>query len=190
MTIEEKRNMMITEGRIILSPLDFITHYTIVWAFGLINVLVIVLGWDQNPPNPTNATMSNNDFIVMTIINLMLMGFLFLVQREKLKIKNQSVELEVDQIFEVIQIVGVGFDWLVKALSKDFVQADIYYPFAGNRVSIFIREHEIYINCRTRHGIITGFSRQNKITEAFLSALRMKSYELKYQRDKVEKIES
>ncbi len=178
---------MIEKKRIILNPLDFIAHYMIVLMFGLINVLVIIVPWIQTPPTQSNTVLINSDTAVVTIINLMLMGFLFLVQREKLKIERQSIDLEKDQVLEVIKNVGVGLDWSVRTWSNDFVQADFFRFFGTHsRISIFIREKEVFINCRALYGEFPGFVKQSKIADSFLSALRMKSYELKHQKEKVQ----
>lgn len=188
MTTEEKQNKMISQGLIILDLWDMLAHYALIFTMGTANLLILVIAWDQKPPNPTGATMTNEDLLIFTAVDIFLLTAFYFIQRERLKLKKETLDLELSQILEVINGVGKTFDWFVKTLTKDFIQADsIRILGTDNRITIFIRDNDVYINCRTKGGDIPGVFRQDKITETFLSALRMKSYEVKHQKEKLEK---
>ena len=188
MTTEDKRNEMIKRGRIILDPWDTLAHYGLIFAMGTMNILMIIFAWNQNPPNPTRATMTNKDILVWTAIDVILLTAFYFIQRERLKLKKETIDLELEQILEVIKEVGENFEWFVDVLTKDFIQADsIRILGTDNRMTIFIRDKDVYINCRTKYGDIPGMFKSEKMAETFLSALRMKSYEVKHQKDKLEK---
>jgi len=188
MTTDDKRNEMIKRGRIILDPLDALAHYGLIFAMGTMNIFMIIFAWNQNPPNPTGATMTNKDILVFTAIDVCILTAFYFIQRERLKLKKETIDLELEQILEVIKEVGESFEWFVDILTKDFIQADsIRILGTDNRMTIFIRDKDVYINCRTMFGDIPGMFKSEKMAETFLSALRMKSYEVKHQKDKLEK---
>jgi hypothetical protein len=188
MITEELKNKMIEEGRIVLKPLDAFAHYSAIYAFGTLNILMIILAWDQTPPNPTGATMNNEDIVIWTAIDIFLLTAFYLIQRGRLKLKKETIDLDDYQILDVINEVGQKFDWFPTIVSKDIIQADsITILGAGNRITILIRDKDVYINCRTRKGEIGGFFRQEKITETFLASLRMRGYEVKHQKERLEK---
>jgi len=186
MTTEDKTNDMIKQGRIILGPWDTLSHYGLIYVMGTMNVFMIVLSWNQNPSNPTRATMTNTDILVWTAIDAFLLTAIYLIQRERLKLKKETIDLETDQILEVINEVGKTFEWFVDILTKDFIQADsIRILGTDNRITILIRDKDVYINCRTKNGDIPGMFKQSNIADTFLSALRMRSYEVKHQKEKL-----
>lgn len=181
---DEQKNKMIEKGRIILRPIDSIAHYYLVYFIAVINILAIILRWNQNPPNPTQSILTN-DNITLTVISMSIMAVFYLIKRERLRLRKQKVDLNQDDILKVIREVGEQFDWFPTTISKDFIQADsVRMLNTHNRITILLRDQEVYINCRTTHGEI-GFFRQENIEDKFLTALRMKSYELKHQRTKL-----
>ena len=182
---DEQKNKMIEKGRIILRPIDSIAHYYLVYFIAVINILTIILGWNQNPPNPTQSTLTNNGIITLTVISMSIMVVFYLIKRERLRLRKQKVDLDPGDILKVIKEVGEQFDWFPTTISKDLIQADsIRILNTDNRITILLRDQEVYINCRTTHGKI-GFFRQENIEDKFLTALRMKSYELKHQKDRL-----
>ena len=163
-----------------------LAHFGLIFALGTINIFVIVVSWNQAPPNASGATLTNKDILIWTAIDIFLLTAFYLIQRERLKLRKETIDLEIHEILEVINEVGKSFDWLVDTVTRDFIQADsIRILGTDNRITIFIRDKDVYINCRTKYGDIPGMFRQEKIAETFLSALRMRSYEVKHQKEKL-----
>lgn len=186
MATDERRNEMIRRGRIILGPWDAFAHYQLIYAMGSINIFMIVMSWNKITPKASNTTLINKDILIFTVINIFLLTAFYLIQRERLKLRKETIDLETDEILRVINEVGKSFDWMVDILTKDFIQADtIRILGTDNRITIFICDKCVYVNCRTKYGDIPGMFKQQRIAESFLSALRMRSYEVKHQREKL-----
>jgi len=179
---------MISKGRIILRSFEFLAHYSLIFSLGTINLLMIAFSWNQAPIHPSSNAMTNKDIIIWTAIDLLLMTAFYFIQRDRLKLEKETIDLEDDQIFEVINEVGEKFDWTRSSVTKRFIQADSLRIFGtDNKITIFIKDKDIYINCRATFGQIGGFFRQAKITDEFFKALRMRSHELHHQKKDVQK---
>lgn len=187
LTTDDNIDRMVSQGRLILGRWDSLAHYAIVWGLGILSTLPVILAWNQNPVNPTPATMTNKALLIMSGVTVCLATLFYLIQRQRLKLTKETIDLDEYQILEVVNEVGKTFNWLPTTVSKNFVQADIYRIFGtDNRISIIILGKDVFVNSRTLFGDIVGILRENKLTEAFLDALRMRSYEVKFQKEKLQ----
>ncbi len=186
MITQEQKNQMIEKGRIILRPLDAFAHYGAVYAFGTIPALYIASELHRASTNMVETETSFNEQIIFVVISTLLLAALYTIQLERLKLKKETVELDESTVLEVINQVGKKFDWTTHLLSKDIIQGDSMGFLSGsNRITILIQGKDIYINCRTKGGDLIGFARQSRMTEEFLSSLRMRNYEIKFQKEKL-----
>jgi hypothetical protein len=186
MITQEQKNKMIEKGRIILRPRDAFAHYLAVYTFGAIPIVYLVSELHKASTNMTDTGTSYKDIIVVVVVSALLLTALYFIQFERLKLKKETVELDESEILEVINQTGKKFDWFPDLLSRDIIQGDsIRFIGASNRITILIQDKSIFINCRTTQGELAGFSRQARITDEFLTSLRMRNYELKHQREKL-----
>ena len=186
MITQEQKNKMIEKGRIILRPPDAFALFLPVYALGSFFILGIISECHRISTNMSDAATSYTEIIMPVVVGASLLTLLNFIQIERLKLKKETVELDESDILEVVNQAGKKFDWIPHLLNRDIVQGDSMGFLSGsNRITILIKGKDIYINCRTKGGDLIGFARQSRMTEEFLSSLRMRNYEVKYQKEKL-----
>ncbi len=178
----EIKHKMIKKGRIILnSPLDYLFNYAISITFGAFGLTVLLLGWKFEQSQSSPGQMTNRETLVFGFIWLFTLA-MYLIQRGGLKLEKETLDLEKDEIYKVLNEVGQKLDWTIITATEDIIIADSVRLFkADNRITILVDGKDIYINARSR-GPEFSFFRQGKLADDFRSVLRMRYFEIQHQK--------